>query len=65
MKGLVILRTSAADKSVDGQGGITRGTYIDKNGVTHTGATLVGNAIYSSDGAYLGSAAEGTFTPAP
>ena len=42
MKGLVILRTSATDKSVDGQGGITRGTFII-NGTTYTGATLVGN----------------------
>ncbi|MBR5767346.1 MAG: hypothetical protein IKX86_01535 [Clostridia bacterium] len=64
MKGLVILRTSAADKSVDGQGGITRGTYIDKNGVTHTGATLVGDSVFSSDGTYLGLVTEGTWTAA-
>ena len=64
MKGFVILRTSATDKSVDGQGGITRGTYIDKNGVTHTGATLVGEAVYSNDGTYLGAVSEGTWTAA-
>ena len=64
MKGLIILRTTATDKSVDGQGGITRGTYIDKNGVTHTGATLVGNSVFSSDGTLLGDVSEGTWTAA-
>ena len=63
MKGLVILRTSATDKSVDGQGGITRGTFTI-NGTTYTGATLVGDSVFSHDGTYLGLVTEGTWTAA-
>ena len=63
MKGLVILRTSAADKSVDGQGSITRGTFTI-NGTTYTGATLVGNTVFSSDGTPLGEVSDGIWEPA-
>ena len=53
MKGLVILRTSAADKSVDGRGGISRGTY-SVNGVSYPNATLVNGIVYDAEGNYVG-----------
>ena len=64
MKGLTILKTTNdIEKSVDGQGRITRGTFV-KGGETYSNATLVGNAVYSSDGSYLGLVTEGTWTAA-
>ena len=53
MKGLVILRMSATDKSVDGQGGIQRGTF-KVNGVDVPNATLVNGIVYNENGEPVG-----------
>ena len=53
MKGLVILRTSAADKSVDGQGGIQRGNF-SVGGTSYPNSTLVNGIVYDENGDYVG-----------
>ena len=54
MKGLVILRTTAADKSIDGQGGIQRGNFY-VNGELIENATLVNGIVYNENGEPVGS----------
>ena len=53
MKGLVIFRTAAADKSVDGQGGIQRGNFYVNN-VLVENATLVNGIVYNENGELVG-----------
>ena len=55
MKGLTILRTadSGIEKSVDGKGGITRGTF-SVGGKSYENATLVNGIVYDEEGNLVG-----------
>ena len=54
MKGLTILRTTVdIEKSVDGKGGITRGTFA-VGGKSYENATLVNGIVYDSEGNLVG-----------
>ena len=63
MPGIEIIKTTASEKSVDGTGGIQRGTFV-KGTETYTSATLVNGAVYDSTGAFVGPVSEGVWTAA-
>ncbi len=63
MPGIEIMKITASEKSVDGTGGIQRGTFI-KGTETYANSTLVSGAVYDSTGAFVGLESEGVWTAA-
>ena len=63
-KGIMLLSSGGIEKSVDGKGGIVRGTFVDAAGRTYNNATLVSGVVYAEDGSLVGTATSGTWTDA-
>lgn len=62
--GIILLISGGIEKSVDGKGGIQRGTFVTSTGETYQNATLVSGNVYASDGSYVGPVSGGTWNDA-